>query len=658
MTRSPWYDANDAYLGAGLHWLRQVLSAQAGDRADVAGAAAAVAEAAAVDPPPAVRALADVFALTEFEVHILLLCLAAELDPATAQRYTELTGDARCPWPTFGLALRVFEDAAWDSLSAWRPLRYWRLVEPDLTAGRPLLTSPLRVDPRILHYAKGLNELDERFDPLLTPVAAAEPELASSQQARAQEALDEWLHPIDRGAVPVLNLTGPDATCTSAVAATICAGLGRVLYRVAAEALVGADVDLLARLWSRESVLLPAALLIDAHDGGPDTVAGAGSAVARFLARCGGPVVVSSPQPWASAPGRRQVRVGVTRPTAAERAVAWSALLPSACTPLALELAAHFELELSAIRDVAAAAVASPTPGQATEDDVRRRVWRACRARTRPGVDGLAHRIDPVAGWDDLVLPTAELDALHRLVAQVRHRQTVYDAWGMAGPGTRGHGITALFAGPSGTGKTLAAEVVAHALDLDLYRVDLSAVVSKFIGETEKNLQRLFDAAEEGGGVLFFDEADALFGKRSEVRDSHDRYANLEVSYLLQRMETYHGLAVLATNVRAALDTAFLRRLRLVVTFPAPSVAERTAIWLRSFPQATPVDGLEFARLAELPLTGGMIRNVALDAAFTAAADGGVITMPTVLVAASRELKKAGRPAQDLRRFEIGTAVR
>src|SRR5262249_40921451 len=202
------------------------------------------------------------------------------------------------------------------------------------------------------------------------------------------------------------------------------------------------------------------------------------------------------------------------------------------------------------------------------------------------------------------------------------YRTLVYDDWGFADQGTRGLGVTALFAGESGTGKTLAAEIIAGELGLDLYRIDLAATVSKYIGETEKNLRRLFDAAEASGAVLLFDEADALFGRRSEVRDAHDRYANLEVAYLLQRTESYRGLAILTTNLRSNVDRAFLRRLRFVVQFPFPEAAQRAEIWRRTLPPAAPLDGIDPERLAQLAASGGLIRAVALSAAFAAAEDG------------------------------------
>jgi SpoVK/Ycf46/Vps4 family AAA+-type ATPase len=245
------------------------------------------------------------------------------------------------------------------------------------------------------------------------------------------------------------------------------------------------------------------------------------------------------------------------------------------------------------------------------------------------------------------VLPQLQKDTLREIGAHVRGRTRVYERWGFAARCSRGLGIAVLFAGASGTGKTMAAEVLAAELRLDLYRIDLSAVVSKYIGETEKNLRRVFDAAEEGGSILLFDEADALFGKRSEVKDSHDRYANVEVSYLLQRMEAYRGLAILTTNRKSALDPAFMRRLRFVVQFPFPDTAQREEIWRRAFPAATPLAGLDHERLAQLDLAGGNIRNIALNAAFLAADEGAEVGMAHVLRAARSEYAKLERPLVD-----------
>jgi len=308
-------------------------------------------------------------------------------------------------------------------------------------------------------------------------------------------------------------------------------------------------------------------------------------------------------------------------------------------------LAAQFNLSVASIHQIARRA---SSDAAATDSGLHEQLWAACLTSTRPRLDTLAQRVEAKATWEDLVLPPAETRLLHQIAAQVAQRSTVHESWGFARRMTRGLGISALFAGDSGTGKTMAAEVIANELRLNLYRIDLSAVVSKYIGETEKNLRRLFDAAEDGGAILFFDEADALFGKRSEVKDSHDRYANIEINYLLQRMEAYGGLAILATNKQSALDLAFMRRLRFVVNFPFPSIAQRRAIWQKVFPPDAPVQDLDFDRLARLNLTGGNIASISLNAAFQAAHQGEPITMPLIIESARAELRKLGRVINEL----------
>jgi len=259
-----------------------------------------------------------------------------------------------------------------------------------------------------------------------------------------------------------------------------------------------------------------------------------------------------------------------------------------------------------------------------------------------------AQRINAKARWDDLVLPAEQVGLLNEITDRVTCRDRVYGDWGFREKTDRKLGFSVLFAGASGTGKTMAAEVIANALKLDLYRVDLSAVVSKYIGETEKNLRRVFNAAEDSDDILLFDEADSLFGKRSGVRDAHDRYANIEVSYLLQRIESYSGLAILATNLKTSLDAAFVRRLRFVVDFPFPDAAHRERIWQSVFPPRTPVDkDVNYHRLAELELTGGSIQKVALDAAFAAARQSIPVTMALILSSSRIELKWLERITED-----------
>jgi SpoVK/Ycf46/Vps4 family AAA+-type ATPase len=271
-------------------------------------------------------------------------------------------------------------------------------------------------------------------------------------------------------------------------------------------------------------------------------------------------------------------------------------------------------------------------------------IWQACCKSTRSGLDELAQRIIPMATWDDLIIPENQNRILHEIAMHVRQKSKVYNDWGFASQTSGGLGISALFTGDSGTGKTMASEVLANELQLDLYRIDLSQVVNKYIGETEKNLKRIFDAADKGGAILLFDEADALFGKRSDVKDSHDRYANIEVSYLLQRMEAYRGLAILTTNLKTSLDKAFMRRLRFVVQFPFPDSFQRVEIWKRVFPPETPVENLDMGKLSKLNVAGGNIRNIAMNAAFIAAEENKPVEMSHIHRAARSEYAKLEKP--------------
>jgi hypothetical protein len=477
-----------------------------------------------------------------------------------------------------------------------------------------------------------------------------------SKEPGSQEPGSQEPGAADRSApAPLIFFHGDDASGREDVAARCADVLGLRMHALNAQALPGSFAELadVAVLWEREAALGAGALLIDC-----DEEVGSGSGqIAAGSAATTDPSVMTRAKAFAEAVGglifmgarapvalRRDTRLhAVDRPSAAEQRALWTAALGNAAAGHEADVeavAGQFRLSARGIAGAAAAALAAPSLADGA-------LWRACRERASASLGELAHRIAARARWDDLVLPAAQKATLGQIVAHVRHRRQVLETWGFADRGGRGLGITVLFAGDSGTGKTFAAEVLATELSLDLFRVDLSGVVSKYIGETEKNLRRVFDAAEESGAILLFDEADALFGKRSEVRDSHDRYANVEVSYLLQRMETYHGLAILTTNHKAALDSAFMRRLRFVVQFPFPETAEREAIWRRAFPQATPTDSLAFEKLARLQASGGQIQNMALGAAFLAAAEGGPVRMAHVLTAVRTDGTRFDRPVSD-----------
>jgi hypothetical protein len=593
-------------------------------------------------PPPALVLLGERLGLSQFEQEILLLCAAAEFDTRVAPLCARVQGDPARPFPTFALALSLFSDAAWDALSPERPLRYWRLIEVNQPGAQPLTTSALRIDERVMNYLKGLNYLDDRLAPVLAPVDSPQhpSDLPASQRNTADLIVRHLKRTEGQQVPPVVQLLGPDAAAKQLIAAHAARALGLRLFRLPGALAPGlaAETENLSRLWRRESLLLPVALFIHA-DGAEGDADHAGQAVSRLLDRLTGVVFLGARGVWPGL-GRASVPVDVGKPTAAEQLAAWSAALGQEAGDAPKQLAGQFSIEVGGIERIAHSELTETAHDDRALQD---RLWSACLAATRPKIENLAQRIDPKPIWEDIVLPAAETSLLRQIADQVGQRSTVYETWGFSGKMSRGLGISALFTGESGTGKTMAAEVLANHLRLNLYRIDLSAVVSKYIGETEKNLRRLFDAAEDGGAILFFDEADALFGKRSEVKDSHDRYANIEINYLLQRMEAYRGLAILATNMKSALDPAFLRRLRFVVNFPYPGLAERKAIWEKVFPAKTPTEGLDFDRLARLNVTGGHIHNIALNAAFLAAQAGVKVTMPLILSAARTECGKAGQ---------------
>jgi hypothetical protein len=405
------------------------------------------------------------------------------------------------------------------------------------------------------------------------------------------------------------------------------------------------DLDTLLRLWEREAALNASALLLDCGEL-ETSDAGREEAVARVMTRVRGPLLVTGRQrrPHSS---RTVVTLEVDKPTAEEQQTLWHKALdntdPASLNGQIERLVSQFHLSAPTIEAVCAEAagrVGSGSTIPSPSNDLGTELWDICRGQARPNLEALAQRIEPVATWDHIVLPEGQVRILREIATQVRQRRKVYETWGFAAMGSRGLGMSTLFAGPSGTGKTMAAEVLANELRLDLYHIDLSQVVSKYIGETEKNLRRVFDAAEGGGAILLFDEADALFGKRTEIKDSHDRYANIEISYLLQRMEAFRGLAILTTNRKDALDDAFLRRIRFIVQFPFPDTAQRADIWRGIYPEKTPTSELDVEKLARLNVAGGNIRNIALNAAFLAADTEEPVRMTHLLRAARSEYAK------------------
>jgi hypothetical protein len=586
--------------------------------------------------PATLRALVDCFGLSRFERGVLLLAAAVELDPTTGSRCATACGAPDRAYPTFGLALAALPEPHWSALTPVAPLRRWRLVEPvDETR---LTGSPLRIDERVLHFLAGSPYLDARLHGMLRP--APQPAVLPPSYQRTADRVAAGLAGTDADTPLRVELVGGERRIRADIAAAAAARLSLALYVMAAADVPTDPVerDRLTRLWQRESILLPAALLVEVGAMEREQAAAADA----FVATVAVPLVVAGDDPRRTGEPRGQ-RVTVPPLSADEQFAVWRdafADVPELADDQLRGLVAQFQLPPHTVRAVAAAVRRDLPEAQAPAAEV---AWRASLSEARMGLDELGRRIEPGAGWFDLVLPDRQLVILREVIAHVRRRATVYQEWGFAQTLRRGLGVTALFAGGSGTGKTLAAEVVAGELGLDLFVIDLSQVVSKYIGETEKNLRAVFDAAEHGGALLLFDEADALFGKRSEVKDSHDRYANLEVSYLLMRMEAYRGLAVLTTNMKQALDPAFMRRIRFVVDFPFPGEQERAEIWRRVLPEQAPTKGLDPQLLAQLTVAGGSIRNIALSGAFLAAEEGDKLQMRHLLAAARTEYLKLER---------------
>ncbi len=593
---------------------------------------------------PALNRCAEAFGLSEFERQLLLLAAGLQLD-GRLREAVAAKDPAGSPRATFGLALSALPGPHWDALSPDGPLRHWRMIEPE--PGGILTQAPLNIDERILHFLTGVPANDSHLAGIGTLIdtgglrEGAEPLLAE-RIARALTRKD--VPP----AVVLHGNSDPVALRDLALAALAAArrpALWLAAHDLPADA---ASQTLLARHVDREAALTGIVPVL-AMDG-----AGAERLAAGLAAR------LHTPFLWLGAPGeglsalprdRRVLRFELARRDARrtrdgmlER---WRREAPDegdGTVHAALErAAAQFHLGPAALETMITRLAATPPASRAAS------AWPIARESARGGLDSLAQRIVSQTGFDDLVLPAGHMGTLRDIARHLRHRERVYRDWGFGEKHALGQGLVALFAGESGTGKTLAAEAIANEVELDLYRVDLAMLVSKYIGETEKNLKSLFDAAETSGAVLLFDEADALFGKRSEVKDSHDRYANIEVAYLLQRIEAYRGLAVLTTNMKGALDRAFLRRIRFVVNFPFPDAAAREQIWRRQFPAAAPVGDIDYAALARLNVAGGNIRSIALGAAFKAADSEAPIDQALLIDAARGEFAKLERPFQEVR---------
>ena len=604
--------------------------------------------------PPALELICQKFRLSEFEFYILVFCAALELDSRFPRLCTKAHHDENYYYPTFGLALRALPNSHWSALTPGGVLRYWELI--NLGSGNNLLNKQLFIDERILHYLQGIPTIDPLLAGL-TELSSNRPNrLMPSHQSLADEIAQLCHLNSSQNAPPVIQLCGSEIEDKTDITQAVCQQLGRGISLLNCDRIPLNSNDLAAftRLLRRECILEYRVLLLNCDDADLINLEQR-AALNQLIKEFSGFIFITTRIPLQELKCK-MIRFDIPKPEPQEQLITWQVSVDELKTQLNGQgklipnseqlsqdlqtLTSQFNLSTSIIRSACTAAVGQLTTHTSS---LKQALWENCRVQARPGLDKLAERIESKLTWDDLVLPPLQKQTLKQISAHVRQKARVYENWGFAAKNRRGLGITALFSGPSGTGKTFAAGVIANELNLDLYKIELSSIVSKYIGETEKSLQRIFDAAESGGVILLFDEADSIFGKRSEVKDSKDRYANLEVSYLLQRMESYSGLAILTTNLQSNLDSAFLRRLRFVTQFSFPDAAHREQIWQRIFPKNTPTQGLDFKKLAQLNTAGGNIRIIALNAAFVAADAGEAVQMKHILQATQTEYEKLGK---------------
>jgi SpoVK/Ycf46/Vps4 family AAA+-type ATPase len=603
------------------------------------------------------------FGLDAFERDVVLVCLAHELDPRYGRLYAYLQDDVTRRRPTVNLALNLFvrsfeekvtKRARFSASGCLLAHRIVALVNPEGRTEASLLDQEIRLDPRIISFLLG----SDCLDPGLTDVA---------RLADLSVRLDELLLPgelrarIARLAAvrepDLVLLVGPPGSGRKHVARALCDQAGHELLVVRGEAVFVAPDPMFSDFLDRairEARLRGAALFWEGFEelATPANrlrleqwIERVSAAPLRTFAASG-----RSWEPAGELRGFRFEHIRMPPLSAHQRRKLWDQSLGSTAAGVDSctldQLASRFRFSGGRIRDaVESAQRMRAARGGEKERISRADLFAAARLQSNHGLEELAQKIEPHYCWDDLILPSDQKQQLQEISDHVAHRSVVLDTWGFGKKLSTGKGLAALFSGPSGTGKTMAAEIIAGELELDLYRIDLANVVSKYIGETEKNLARVFEEAETSNAILFFDEADALFGKRSEVKDAHDRYANIEVGYLLQRMETFEGISILATNARTNMDTAFVRRMAFSIHFPFPDAEHRRRIWEGVFPESAPRQhDLDFMDVADrFEVTGGNIKNIALTAAFMAAANGQVVLMEHVIRAVRREFQKMGR---------------
>jgi hypothetical protein len=641
-----WYAANYQYLLQATSLIRKTLENALEGRGEQPITDIPPSINFGMSAPSALEQLCTIFNLTAFERNVLLLCAALEFDPSLGSLCGQVVGDMKIAYPTMILAMQVLPGADWSFWAVDASLRHWRLIQ--IEGGVTATQSPIRIDERIFHYLLGFRTQDEHLKKFIFPLSLAD-NLVASHEKIAQKIAIIWANNQQKRYLPIVQLYGDDFASMQSIAVSASTRLGLQISAMSANNLPK-DMDVLSNmvlLWEREARLTNTVLLLTIDTNESDI--NLQSVITEFIDKINTALIIVSRDKMAQRQ-RPLISFAVDYPTKNEQYIFWETALqqlPDSGNANIKMLVNQFNLNAPTIEAICTEVSSNITQNPQQEKSLQNLLWNTCRTQARLRLDDLAQAIPTKATWDDLVYTPMQKQILKSIASHVRQRIQVYEQWGFADSSRRGLGISALFSGVSGTGKTTSAEVLANELGLDLYRIDLSAVSSKYIGETEKNLRRIFDAAETGAAILLFDEADALFGKRSDVKDARDRYANMEVSYLLQRMEEYRGLAILTTNLKDSIDTAFLRRIRFLVKFDFPDVKQRQEIWQRVFPKNTPTEKLDYTKLARLNVAGGNIRNIALNAAFIAADAEEAVMMKHIRQAATIEYVKLGLTLTD-----------
>jgi hypothetical protein len=626
---------------------------------------------AAESTPPAVDgstrlSVSDQFGLGRAEELCLLLSLACEVDPRYGKTVAFLQDDITRKLPTVGLAIELFwgrerfpEGRA--ALLAGAPLLRHRLVDlGEISPGCPLSQRQLRLDGRITGLMLGASELDDllvSWVELWTPGGedvrtTMPPEIRERTLRLATSCFAEGEAPVR----PIFHLHGREGSGRRALAMSVCGRLGLPLLVADVRRLPSgpAAAEALWRL-GRESLIQPAAIFLAHFDELLEPARREErDAFLESAGRYSPLTFLAAAAPWNPPFAVKQrffLDVECPALDVCSRADLWGEQLRDIPNGLGHQdlqlLAGEFDFTGGQIREALLTARArSIWTGQPGVPLAAAEIHASCRQQATPHLGDLARRVQPAGSWDDLVLPEPQKVQLQEIVAQVKRSQVVLGQWGFAGRYPYGLGIAALFEGASGTGKTMAAGIIAAELGLELFKIDLGSVVNKYIGETEKNLSRIFDEARNSNAILFFDEAEALFARRSEtVKDANDRFAGIETAHLLQRLEGHNGVVLLASNMKQNLDDAFLRRMRFVIHFPLPGEEERERVWRRVFPPAAPLAAdVDFHWLARrLKITAGQIKNIGLRAAFLAADRETDVNMTCILDAARREMEKMGK---------------